>query len=403
MSLNTNATTRLINESLDEKSECSPPKSGTKPRLQGEAVKLAQPEPWPEPVEGAIILTNTAEAIQRHMAMREVDTYVVALWCAHTHIFEVFGHTPRLAITAPAAECGKSVLLNLVSNLVSKPMEADNISPAPFFRLAASQQPTFLIDEVDVWLKEDSDLRGALNNGWQRNGQVIRCVGDSHEVRAFGTHTPVALVGIQLPKKLKETTLTRSIVVELTRALPEEVIEYYDQRKHRKVLGDLCRQLARWTTDNSATLAACDPTLPPGVLNRRADKWRPLFAIAESAGGVWPERVKRALLAEDSANTYTREVQLLHDIAAILADGTYEPGIFTDELIDALCGTEESNWAEYNFRQRDAEDKKITSRQLAKLLKDYKCVSEAIRRSDGRRRGYHTNQLQAAIQRYLPH
>jgi hypothetical protein len=382
---------------VEEVPETKPEK---KKRLQGVEVNIPEPDPWPEPVDGAAVLTRVVEAVQRHMAIRDPDAYLVALWCAHTHVFKAFTHTPRLAITGPAPECGKSVLLcGLVRHLVSKPFEADNISPAPFFRLAAAKQPTFLIDEVDAWLKEDSALPGALNNGWERHGQVVRCEGDGFEVRAFPTHSPVALAGIGLGKKLTAATLTRCLTIELERALPGEVEQPFDQRRHDEPLRVLCRQLARWTGDSEREIGQCDPQMPQGVLNRRADKWRSLFALAEVAGGLWPEWIKCALLSEEDGNTYTREIQLLGDIRVVLAQGDYQPGIFTEELIAALCEAEDSVWADYNFR---AQDKRIKPRQLSNLLAGFKCKPDTIRRDTGRRKGYYTDKLQTAIQRYLP-
>ncbi len=35
-------------------------------------------------------------------------------------------------------------------------------------------------------------------------------------------------------------------------------------------------------------MQACDPVLPATAFNRLADNWRPLFAIAQTAGGDWP-------------------------------------------------------------------------------------------------------------------
>src|SRR5439155_2789463 len=46
--------------------------------------------------------------------------------------------------------------------------------------------------------------------------------------------------------------------------------------------------------DNFPALAACNPPLPPGAFNRLADNWRPLFAIAQVAGGDWPQRALAA-------------------------------------------------------------------------------------------------------------
>jgi len=52
------------------------------------------------------------------------------------------------------------------------------------------------------------------------------------------------------------------------------------------------------------------------VFNRLADKWRPLFAIAEIAGGGWRERCAEALskLNIKSVEIETLRVQLLSRI-----------------------------------------------------------------------------------------
>jgi hypothetical protein len=57
---------------------------------------------------------------------------------------------------------------------------------------------------------------------------------------------------------------------------------------------DLARKAARWAADNAERIGAADPDLPPGIFNREADNWRPLFSIAAVAGGDWPERTRCA-------------------------------------------------------------------------------------------------------------
>jgi len=47
-----------------------------------------------------------------------------------------------------------------------------------------------------------------------------------------------------------------------------------------------------WLTD----LREADPVLPGGLSDRACDNWRPLLAIADAAGGDWPERARRAAL-----------------------------------------------------------------------------------------------------------
>ena len=143
---------------------------------------------------------------------------------------------------------------------------------------------------MDSWIKDNDELRGLLNAGHRRGGCALRCDGESNEVRAFNVYAPAVLCGIgALPGTLHD----RSIVIRLERAKPGELRARFDSR-HVESEAELCRKLARFIADNIVALESSDPKLPNGVFNRLADNWRPLFAIAEIAGGDWPERCAAA-------------------------------------------------------------------------------------------------------------
>ena len=54
-------------------------------------------------------------------------------------------------------------------------------------------------------------------------------------------------------------------------------------------LRQIARMCARWIDDNAGLLADADPDMGD-LINRDADKWRPLFAIADLIGPDWPDR-----------------------------------------------------------------------------------------------------------------
>lgn len=370
---------------------------------QGQAVELYEPEPWETEVIGVAVLQEALSAVMRHMSMREEDAIACVLWAVHTHIYEIFDHTPRLMITAPDAECGKTVLLyHMVGNLVTKPMPVENMKPAPFFRLAESAHPTYLIDEGDVFLNVDSDLMSGFNNGWEPHGGVLRCVGDDFDVRKFSTHTPVALAGVRIHEKLPPTTVSRCIIVNLERAAEDEIAanDIYDAKVHRRALLDIGRKIARWCNDNRETVRHTDPELPPKVINRPADKWTPLFAIARAAGGNWADHAKKALAAQPDMSEPSKGLQLLTDIiGALMPEETH---IATKELIRRLCDMADSPWPDYNFRERDLDRRQIKDRQLAKLLRPYNIHPKAIRVGGVTPRGYDRKAIERAFKRYAP-
>jgi hypothetical protein len=78
---------------------------------QGRALKLPDPEPWPEAVNGADLLDTLAKAIRRHVVMSDHAADSAALWAVHTYLLDSFGISPRLAITSPEKGCGKTTAL----------------------------------------------------------------------------------------------------------------------------------------------------------------------------------------------------------------------------------------------------------------------------------------------------
>ncbi|MGB5777022.1 MAG: DUF3631 domain-containing protein [Sedimenticolaceae bacterium] len=212
------------------------------------------------------------------------------------------------------------------------------------------------------------------------------------------------MAGIELHKKLPATTVSRSVVVHLERAADDELDEddIYETRKHRVGILETGRRLARWCADAKQEIAGRDPTLPPKVRNRLADKWRPLFAIAEVAGSHWPDRARAALFAQPDLSEPSKGLQLLIDIRDVL-DGKAR-NIATEDLIGMLANLDEAPWADYNFRQRDPEERRIQPRQLSGLLKRYGIGRGTVRTIErpNSAKGYRERDLAQAWKRYLP-
>ena len=187
----------------------------------GRALALPTPEPWPNPVDGSELLEAMAHAIGSYVRLSEAAAIAVALWCLHAHALDASFISPRLAITSPEKRCGKTTLLRVIQELVPKSLPAANITAAALFRTVEAAQPTLLIDEADAFLKDSEELRGIINSGHARDGQVIRLVGDDHEPRTFSTFCPTAIAAIgTIPGTIED----RSIVIALRRRRKDEPV-----------------------------------------------------------------------------------------------------------------------------------------------------------------------------------
>jgi hypothetical protein len=236
---------------------------------QGRTFELEKIEPWEQPVDGAVLLGEICTTIRRYIVLPDESIGALALWALHTHCFDCFGHSPRAAITSPEKGCGKTTTLDVLSALVAGPLPTSNATVSAIFRTVELSAPTLLIDEADTFLKENDELRGILNTGHRRGGQVIRTVGDDHEPRLFSTWAPAAIAMIG---RLPDTLNDRSVVISLRRRKPSEKIESFraDRADHLKILQ---RKMARWARDHSQALAASEPDMGE-LANRVADNWR---------------------------------------------------------------------------------------------------------------------------------
>ena len=246
--------------------------------------RCPSPEPWPDPVSGADLLNEIATAIHRYVVLPSEAIVASTLFVAYAHAFEAWSISPRLAITSPEMQCGKTTLLSVLEPLVPRALKADNVTAAAVFRVVELARPTLMIDEADSFLKDNEELRGVLNSGHRSNGQVIRLVGDNHEARTFSTFCPTVIAAIgRIPSTLED----RSISISMRRALPEEKVSRFDDKERVKLL-PLARKARRWADDHMEALRVADPRTPDALHGRAADNWRPLLAVAEVAGGAWP-------------------------------------------------------------------------------------------------------------------
>jgi hypothetical protein len=207
-------------------------------------------------------------------------------------------------------------LLDIVEATCHEPLITVNASPAAVYRSITEDPSTMLVDEADTIFgpKADGneDLRGLLNAGHQRNRPAVRYEAASNRVITIPTFCMAALAGIGA---MPDTIEDRAVVVRMRRKAPGEQAAPYRHRRDRPGLQTLAERLSAWLRANLAKLEHAEPAMP--VEDRAADTWEPLVAVADYAGGRWPDRARTAVLtltaeAADHGQVSTR-VRLLAD------------------------------------------------------------------------------------------
>src|SRR4051794_19892063 len=114
-------------------------------------------EPWPEPVDGNLLLDLSTSILGRFAVLPQWAPEALALFNLHTYAFHLRDVSTYVGIESPEKQCGKTTLLAVLGKLVNQPVMAANISSPAFFRVIQELQPTLLIDEADTFLRRKSD------------------------------------------------------------------------------------------------------------------------------------------------------------------------------------------------------------------------------------------------------
>jgi putative DNA primase/helicase len=347
---------------------------------------LSNLEPWHEPVDGATLLASIAAAIRAYVIMEEGGAGAVALWALHAYALDAFSISPRLAITSAEKRCGKTTLLDVLCCLVPRPLPTANATAPAIFRTIEACAPTLLIEEADTFLTPNNELRGVLNSGHRKGGTVLRLVGNDHEPRHFSTWaaTAIAMIG-----GLPDTLADRSIEIHLRRKLASEHVARFRADRATDLL-PLARMAVRWSADHFEALRRADSLIPPGLHDRAADNWGSLFAIADEAGGEWPERARQVALAmcarDDDSRSYGELAladirRTFDELATGAVKFAHPAGSITDadrirsvDLASILARKEGRPWAEWGPKRRE-----LTPNDLAQLLRPFRIAPSTQR------------------------
>jgi hypothetical protein len=353
--------------------------------------------------DGARILDDAQGFIGRFCAFPDKHALAaVTLWAAHAHMVEHFHTTPRLAFLSPEPASGKSRCLEVLDLLVPEPMLSLNASPPAIFRTLADRQITLLFDEVDaIWSKRGKDdnhedLRSLLNAGYKRGASIPRCIGPQHRIMNFEVFCAVALAGLG---DLPDTIMSRSIIIRMRRRAPHEHVDQFRTRMHEPEGHALRDRLADWAELVGDDAGEAWPDLPDGIVDRPAEVWEPLLAVADVAGGEWPSRARAACVALCKVAADRRAslgVRLLSDLRMIFGNAET---MHTTTILERLVAGDD---LEPDAPWSDLRGKPLSVRGLASMLKPYGISSTKVWANGRSLQGYRREHLFDAWQRYLP-
>jgi hypothetical protein len=188
--------------------------------------------------------------------------------------------------------------------------------------------------------------------------------------------------------------LSRSVIVAMRRRAPDEPVEPYRRRVHAPQGHRLRDDLERWAKEVVDVMTAAWPAMPDGIKDRDADVWEALLAVADAAGGNWPEHARVSavtLVTESKAATPSLGVRLLSDLRDVFGD---DEAMATTDILEALTRLDDAPWG-------DLRGKALDARGLATRLGKYGIKRTTVRVNDRVAKGYKRADLHDSWTRYL--
>lgn len=353
----------------------------------------------PNPVDGARLLDDLTAVFKRFLVLPDGAADMMALWAVHTHAFDACTHSPRLLLTSPEPGCGKTVAVTLLKHLSARAEYFSSAREAAVLRYMdkhKAQPRTLLFDEADTFFADKPTLKSTLNASYERGRALINVPTDAGgwDPSVFSLRAPVAIAGIG-GGWLWPALSDRSVEVKMRKRRRDEQIEAFGPEHERK-LKALAKRAAQWASANITALRTAKPEMPNGVINRDADKWRPLVAVADRAGGRWP-KLARQLCQRfvGQRPDVSNGVALIAACAAIFRERGSEE-LFTDDLLKALNDLPDQPWAD------DDGEFALDDIALPRLLRPYGIKPTRLSINGVQRRGYRRVQFKEACEVWAP-
>jgi hypothetical protein len=336
----------------------------------------------------------------------------IALWTLHTWLFNAFDYTVYLFIYSASMRSGKTRVLEVLELLCRNPEMTPGASAAALIRSGDEENPpTLLLDEMDTVYSKRNDTeaentRRFLNAGYKRGARFLKCVGQGTDisVKKFPAFCPKALAGID--RCLPDTVMDRSLPIELIRQSRGERAERLRDREAKAITAPLRDELQALAQEPGIieALRSARPIMPVELHDRAQDISEPLIAIADMAGGEWPEKARAALVKLFDGNEEESDihVRLLADIKRVF-DESGADKLFTRAILERLvANADDAPWPLWFEESLKHDRHDSAASKLARKLKRYGIKPGQIRVGDETGRGYQRSQYEKCWERYLP-
>ncbi|MGB3698558.1 MAG: DUF3631 domain-containing protein [Gordonia sp. (in: high G+C Gram-positive bacteria)] len=295
-------------------------------------------------------LLNDVDALLRRFVVLPNDRMFagLALWVALTYLMQETYHAPRLLIRAAVNNSGKSTVAEILAEVCYNPWY--RIAPTPASVKNEIAGHTAILDEMD---NVDKNAFDQTFNGWKKGNTTTKMDDKGKDAVNRSTFAPMCVVG---NGTFPSTLTSRALVISMKPATAREAkrLEEWDPEVHDEEAWALRDRFEQFAADlEEGAISKLDVEVP--AHGREKQKWRPLFRIAEFAGGRWPELARQSheafseRVADDRTHSNEATV-LLRDLRTVFAYvlGPDDKGVTTAAILKALTtpAVQDEDWPE---------------------------------------------------------
>lgn len=156
-----------------------------------------------------------------YLALNDERYYdVLTSWTLHTWLIEKWRATGPLYLLGPISS-GKTTVLECLEQVAYRGIRGGSMSNSTMFRLSDAYQPTLLVDESQLYNREEwAETQAFLNERYRKGGKVWRVEGEQGSQfvpRSFNAYGATALAGSDPPW---DAMYSRSLIVQMSKDKP---------------------------------------------------------------------------------------------------------------------------------------------------------------------------------------
>lgn len=308
--------------------------------------------PWPlagEPiVPSEDLWTEIHGYIYRHVDLPDERLYDVATaWIQATWISEAWIAVPYFHLLG-VKKSGKTRLLEVLQRLSYRGILTPNVSEAALFRCVEAYKPTLLLDETEIYSKEEkSSIQHLLNAGYRRGQWVMRVnVGEKESIK-LELFDPFGFKALAGTGGFKDTLESRSIRINMEKNI-RPVEDNIDEEKAK----ELRSQLLYWRFRRLSEVSEVSEVSPDSILRkldfadgRFKELYTPLLVVSNHGTAnilSYARDSYEAIIDEEQISIEAMVLQAIIKCQPELESGKFSTSLATEKFNEGR--TEKEQW-----------------------------------------------------------